>query len=263
MKNIVMAGIIALGLTLCLPLLAQEQKNKKILDSRQIIVEWVKTRQIISKETNQWREQKELIEFQIDLFKSEIEDLDKAISDAEEAASDAERKREELQIQSNSFKSASNVIDSAAGDYEVRLRELTKQFPKPLLVRIEPLLSKMPKNPRQTGMSSGERMAIVVGVLNEVHKFNGAISLRTTLREMAPDETGEVKTIEVKTLYLGLARAFEVDKNSDYAGVGKPSPEGWQWERRDDLASSISDAIAIYEGIKPPDNFVELPIVIE
>lgn len=258
MKNIVMAGIIALGLTLCLPLLAQEQKNKKILDSRQIIVEWVKTRQIISKETNQWREQKELIEFQIDLFKSEIEDLDKAISDAEEAASDAERKREELQIQSNSFKSASNVIDSAAGDYEVRLRELTKQFPKPLLVRIEPLLSKMPKNPRQTGLTSGERMAVVVGILNEVHKFNGAITLVSDLREVNPGETAEVKT-----LYLGLGQAFFVDAKGRYAGVGKPSPEGWQWEFRNELAKNIKDAISIYEGIKPPDNFVELPIDIQ
>ncbi len=263
MKNILMAGITALGLTLCLPFVAQGQNNKEIEDSRKIIEEWVQTRQLISKEHYDWVEQKELIEFRIELFKSEIEDLDDLITEAEEAASEAELKRIELQIQSNSFKAAGSIVDSVAGDYEIRLSELAKQFPEPLLDKIEPLLSKMPKNPRQTGMSSGERMAIVVGVLNEVHKFNGAISLRTTLREMAPDETGEVKTIEVKTLYLGLARAFEVDKNSDYAGVGKPSPEGWQWERRDDLASSISDAIAIYEGIKPPDNFVELPIVIE
>ncbi len=258
MKNIVMAGITALGLTLCLPLLAQGQKNNKIEESRTIIQEWVKTRQIISKEKNDWREQKELIEFRIDLFKSEIEDLDKAISDAEEAASDAERKREELQLQSNSFKSAVNVIDSAAGNYEIRLRDLTKQFPKPLLDKIEPLLSKMPKNPRQTGLTSGERMAVVVGVLNEVHKFNGAITLVSDLREVRPGETAEVKT-----LYLGLGQAFFVDAKGRYAGVGKPSPEGWEWEFRNELASSISDAIAIYEGIKPPDSFVELPIDIK
>ena len=83
------------------------------------------------------------------------------------------------------------------------------------------------------------------------------------LREMRPDESGVVKTLEVKTLYLGLGQAFFVDKKGQYAGVGKPSPEGWQWESNNDLASSISSAIAIYEGIKPPDNFIELPIVIE
>ena len=258
-----MAGIAALGLTLSLPFVAQGENNKEIEDSRKIIEKWVQTRQLISKEKNDWREQKELIEARIKLFKSEIKDLDKAISDAEEAASDAERKQVELQIQSNSFKAAANVVESTAGDYEIRLRELAKQFPKPLLVKIEPLLSKMPKDPRLTGMSSGERMAIVVGVLNEVHKFNGAITLVSDLREMRPDESGVVKTLEVKTLYLGLGQAFFVDKKGQYAGVGKPSPEGWQWESNNDLASSISSAIAIYEGIKPPDNFIELPIVIE
>ena len=253
-----MAGIAVIWLALCMPLGAQGENIKKIEDSRQLIEDWVKTQQIISKEENAWRESKELIEYRIDLFKSEIEDLDKAITDAEEAASDAERKREELQLQSNSFKAAADVVDSVAGDYEIRLRELTKQFPKPLLVKIEPLLSKMPKNPRQTSLTAGERMAVVIGIVNEVHKFNGAITLVSELIEVRPGETAEVKT-----LYFGLGQAFFVDAKGEHAGVKFPSPEGWKKEDRNELASSISDSIAIYEGIKPSDKFIELPIDIK
>ena len=79
-----MAGIAVIWLALCMPLGAQGENIKKIEDSRQLIEDWVKTQQIISKEENAWRESKELIEYRIDLFKSEIEDLDKAITDAEE-----------------------------------------------------------------------------------------------------------------------------------------------------------------------------------
>ena len=66
---------------------------------------------------------------------------------------------------------------------------------------------------------------------------------------------------QVKTLYIGLGQGYFVDENAQYAGIVRPSAEGWNEEIRNDLAPRIRDVVKIYEGEKLAE-FVPLPVEI-
>ncbi len=257
-----LAGISSLGLMLVCTIGAQvspiKKSEDKIEKARTIVGEWVTTRQIISKEDNDWREKKSVMTYMIELLKNEIEALNIQIEESEEEATEADRARVELEDEEAELRSASKVVDNVVTKYEEKVKAIAKSLPDPLQNKLEPLLNQIPENPRKTRLSAGERMAVIIGTLNEIDKFNNSINLFGELREMP---TGE--TTEVKTIYIGLAQGYYVDSNAKYSGVGVPSPEGWQWEENNDLAAGISRSIAIYENTIPAEVFINLPVTIK
>jgi hypothetical protein len=132
------------------------------------------------------------------------------------------------------------------------------RFPEVLNDRIEQLVKRMPsaERARRTRIALGERVQNIVGILQEVEKFNKQITVVTELKAL---ESGEMA--QVKTVYIGLGQAFFVDENAQYAGIVKPTAEGWQEEIRNDLASPIRDVVMIYENEKLAE-FVPLPVEI-
>ncbi len=263
MNKKILAGITTLILAMVCSLGGQitplKKEEDKIQKARTLVSEWVKTRQIISKEENDWREKKSAIVYMIDLLKNEIDALDIQIEESEAEATHADVKRVELEDEEAALRSASRVVDGVVADYENKIQVIAKTLPDPLKDKLEPLLDQIPENPKKTRLSAGERMAIVIGTLNEIDKFNNSLTVISELREM-PDG---VTTSEVKTIYIGLAQAYYVDSKAKIAGIGAPSEEGWVWEENTDLAASISRSIAIYENIIKPAEFVDLPISIK
>jgi len=263
MNKKILAGITTLILVLVCSLGGQVSPLKKeedhIQKARTVVSEWVKTRQIISKEENDWREKKNTIVYMTELLKNEIEALDVQIEESEAEGTQADVKRVEFEDEEAALRSASRVVDAVVADYEVKIQSIANTLPDPLKDKLEPLLDQIPENPKKTRLSAGERMAIVIGTLNEIDKFNNSLTVISELREM-PDG---VTTSEVKTIYIGLAQAYYVDSKARIAGVGSPTENGWEWEENTELAASISRAIAIYENIIKPAVFVDLPVSIK
>jgi hypothetical protein len=42
--------------------------------------------------------------------------------------------------------------------------------------------------------------------------------------------------------------AYYVDASGEYAGIGVPGPDGWEWPRIDDAGAEIKHLIDVYEG---------------
>ena len=231
--------------------------SKKIEDTRSVIEQWVKTRQLISQEEYGWRGEKELITYKIELLKTEIDALETQIEESEEMVTTAERKRDELKTEEDLLRAASKVVGNDVRKFEEWIQKLSNAFPDPLKSRIGQFLNQIPKDPKNTKVSDGERMAIIIGVLNEVDKFNGGVTVVSELRDI---DSGE--TVEVKTIYLGLAQAYYVDGKQENAAIGKPGPDGWTWQPRNESARDIYMAIAMYENIVKPATFVNLPVTI-
>ena len=258
MKKSAYARVFVLGLTVALPLQGWGQTSaEKVEATRTVIEEWVKTRQLISQEDSEWRTQKELITYKIDLLKTEIEALDTQISESEEMVTTAEVKREELRIDEERLRTAAKVVGDDVRKYEEWILNLSKFFPDPLSHKVSQFLKQIPKDAKRTKVSDGERMAIIIGVLNEVDKFNSSVTVVSELREI-----GSGETVEVKTMYLGLAQAYYVDGKEKNAAIGRPSSGGWDWQTANESAHNIHQAIAMYENIVKPATFVELPVTI-
>ena len=97
----------------------------------------------------------------------------------------------------------------------------------------------------------------VIGILNELNKFNYEITVTSEVQKLNSGES-----IEVTAMYLGLGQGYYVNANGTIAGVGSPSAEGWSWESADEAAAEIKDAISILKNEKIA-SFIPLPVKVK
>ena len=68
--------------------------------------------------------------------------------------------------------------------------------------------------------------------------------------------------VRVQVLYLGLAQALYVSKSGRLAGVGRPGPDGWIWERNNKIANDVTRAIRVFRDETIP-SLVNLPVELQ
>jgi hypothetical protein len=201
-----------------------------------------------------WEVEKQALEQGIALLEKEARLLDEQIAKAEATATQADRERQKLIEENEQLSSAAVVVRDVVEALEKRTLEVARQFPPPLRERIEPLFKRIPRAGAGSHLSLGERFQNVVGILSEVDKFNGSITVTSELRQIPSGEN-----VQVKPIYLGLGAAYYVDKTGQTAGVGRPGPDGWTWTARNELAPQVTRAIYVYENAAAAV-FVHLPV---
>lgn len=228
------------------------------LDStRQAITEWVQTRQLISQEKRDFEIGREVLEARIDLLQREIDALRFRTKDAESSIADADKQRDELFDESEALKAASATYAEMVLGLEGRTRELLVGMPEPILDRVKSLSQRIPKDAESTKLSLSERFISIIGILNEVDRFNREITLTSEVQQL-PNGT----TAEVAVMYVGIGHAYYVTNNGDAAGVGTSTAEGWTWKEADAAAADIALAIDILKN-KEIAQYVRLPIQID
>jgi ATP-dependent exoDNAse (exonuclease V) beta subunit len=191
------------------------------------------------------------------LFERELKSVQEELGKLSTNSSVAEVERSKSEEELKTTLEALEAVKGILGDLESQLKALKPLFPAPLGATVENLLNRLPADPANTKAGVSERMQTVVGILNEVDKFNNAILVSN---EKQPNEKGELLSVDV--IYLGLGQAFFVAPTSDFAGVGVPSPDGWKWTRKDDLAGSVRRAVAMYRN-QTPAEFLALPVTVQ
>jgi FtsZ-binding cell division protein ZapB len=225
-------------------------------DFRAVLDKWVEARRLISQERQDWRTGRELLEDRIGVVRREVEALGEKITQAATETTEVDRKLADLKTENETFKAAGTAMQAAVAELEGELRTLLAQAPEPLREKVKPLTSRLPQDSANTKMSLAERFQNAIGVLNELTKANGEITLATEIRNLRGDRPAEVKTV-----YVGLAQAYYVSAGGE-AGIGHPTEKGWQWEPANDLAPTITDIIQIMQNKAKP-RFVAVPVRIQ
>ena len=231
---------------------AQDEESavrKEIEKTRQVIAKYVDTRQEIARVKNEWKSYQQLSERRINLYEREIKNLRETISAAEADTTQAEKEIARIQEEIQVLRDANNLVAKALPDMEQTMRELYQYFPKPLKSKVERLVKQLGK-----GNQASNRMAVLIGILNEVDKFNSEFNFDTDERRVG----GETKLVDV--IYLGLAVAYYADKDATIGGVGVPAEGGWEWTERNDLAQAIHNSVLYYNGDIKPALMVGLPV---
>ena len=237
------------------PLLAQDEAavRLEIEKTREVISQYVKTRQEIARVKNEWKAYQELSQRRISLYQMEIEKLSETIRTAEEETTQAEREIARIRSEIATLRQATDIVSRALPGLEDKLRELYQYFPRPLQTKTQRLVQQLGK-----GRQASDRMAILIGILNEVDKFNAEFTFDTDEKRLP---NGETKLVDV--IYLGLAVAYYADKDGAVAGIGVPAEGNWNWTERNDLAADIRMAVRYYQGDIKPAMLVELPFEIQ
>ncbi len=242
--------LLALGSALApFALTAQNQ----VAETRDVLDKWVETRQIISEEKTDWKIEKSILGDTVQLLSSEMERLEKALADLEAAATAADEDRTQLAAEKEQLTTASNVVINHIGALETQMKSIIQTLPKPLINKIKPLIRRLPDDPANTKLSLGERVQNIVGILSQADKFNTTLTETSESRELPGG-----KIVEVRTLYWGLAMAYYVDASGEYAGIGYPGADGWEWPQVEGAGAEIKRLIDVYEGAEEIQ-FVEVP----
>lgn len=249
------SGRVAIWVLACGSAFAQQAAT--VGDTRVALEKMVETRRIISQEKRDWVLGEEMLNDRIDLVQREIESLRARIVEAEGSIAEADRKRIDLLDENERFKAAAAALDDVVAVLEVRTRELLVRLPDPIRERVKPLSQRLPEDPAETELSLSERFQNIVGLLNEVNKFNREITVTSEVHTL-PDGS----SAEVAALYVGIGQAYYVSSSGQAAGIGFASADGWVWTPANDAAEEIAQAIAILKN-EQVASFVRLPIRID
>lgn len=222
--------------------------------ARTAIERWVETKGVLSKEQRDWAEGKDLLQGRIAIVQRELEVHRTRIADAEKSIAESDQKRAELTEERERLKAAAQGLEGVITTLEQRTAGLLKRVPEPLRERVKPLSQRMPLQAEGSRLSLAERFQNVVGILNEVDKWNREITVTSEVRTL-PDGSAA----EVSTIYLGIGQAWYVSNNGKVAGLGTAMPDGWTWRPANEAAPRIAAAIAILKN-EQVAAFVRLPV---
>lgn len=238
-------------------ILPAAEETGAIENTRNALEKWVKTKDLISKEKRDFELKKEILNQRIELVRHEIDSLHSKIDDAENSIAEADKKRQDMLEENTKLKDASTSLQDTLITIEQRTRQLLKRLPDPIRNRVKPLSQRLPENPNETKLSVSERFQNVVGILNEVDKFNREITVTSEVRNL-PDGS----SVEVATVYVGIGQAYFASANGAVAGIGTATDAGWVWKQNNQAAPQIADAIAILKNEKVA-SFVLVPVEIQ
>jgi hypothetical protein len=221
------------------------------------IQKWVETKALISRETRDWALARDSLTASMDVAKREIVATQKKIADAEADIAAADKKRSELLATNEAEKATAATLEQRITALEQRLLQTLPRLPEPLREKLKPLTQLVPAKDARETPPLGNRYATVVGVLNELHKWNREITVTSEVRAL-PDGT----SVEVAVVYVGLGQAFFTGGNGRVAGVGAATADGWAWRQANELAPRVQQVIAMWKN-EQPAAFVQLPVQVQ
>jgi predicted nucleic acid-binding Zn-ribbon protein len=240
---------------LALVVAAAAQAETPLNEARTTLEKWVETRQMTSKARSDWQADKETLEQTVQMFGRELKAVEEQMSKVSTNNVQVDKERAEAEaLKKSAAESLARARQFSAG-IEAKIIKLVPQLPAPLQDILKPLLNRLPTDPN-TKISAAERLQVVVGVMNELDKFNNAVAIFNEKRKNAQGEE-----VAVETVYVGLGAAYFVNESGSFAGVGAPGASGWEWTAKPELADPVREVIHVYRNDRPAQ-FVALPATI-
>lgn len=246
-----------LAASVSVPLAAQGDESpvgERIAAARTALQEWVANNRLYSKEQQDWRVAKELLRDKSELTQRECAGLRQRMVEVEGSMQEADQKHGDLAAKRDASRDSSKLLGERIVALETQTRDLLARLPEPLRERVAPLSQRIPAAELANKQSLSERFQHVIGVLNEINKFQRDVHL---VREVRALEGG--RSAEVSVLYFGIAVAYFVTDDGSQAGVGRPSDKGFVWTAAPKHAQAIAQAVLIKKG-EQVANFVFLPV---
>ena len=206
---------------------ARPAEAGSLADAQGVLEKWVETRQLVSRTQAQWENDKETLNQTVALLERELQSVQSQAGSLGTNSVQVEKERGQAEALLQTSNAGLERVRNSTGEIEGRIRAVVPRLPAPLQDILKPLLARLPGDPGATRMSPGERMQVVIAVLNEIDKFNNSV---TVFSEKRRGERGE--DIAVESVYLGLGAAYFVNEVGDFAGSGRPAASGWEWAWR-------------------------------
>ena len=173
-----------------------------IRDTQEELTTWVETKKVTAETKATWESEKIIVADLISLLEQEKEKLTSRIEMLEENTDSTDKLRTKLNADKEALLISTKALESVVPGLEDQIRSLIIKTTYPITRRDTAPLLRLPEPEKDTRMSISQRLLTVVGTLNKIDKFNTGITLTSEIRSIGD------KSLEVKTLYYGLAGAY-------------------------------------------------------
>ncbi len=246
-----------------IPLMAQEPEapSRGADELRTSVREWIETMQKIQEEEDNWEKDREVLQGYKEGLEKEIEDLKEQIERAKTRKDGGDKQSLDKLAERDRFAAAQDELARQLQVLEKELAAKLPLFPEPLKQTpkvaqgIEALQKslQLPEDKKTEDVS--KRLFNAVELLADVEKFQQSVHVHPELRK---DSQG--REFKMQMVYFGLAMAYGVNEDGNFALVGRPSESGWQFTERNDLAPQIKTLVASATSEKD-SSFTRLPLV--
>ncbi|MFO1078664.1 MAG: DUF3450 family protein [Planctomycetota bacterium] len=237
--------------------LAPAQTKEALEEARAALQKRAEAWQLISKEKSDWALGKEILADRIGMAERETKGLREKTADADKNILESDKKHAELVAENDRLEAATAGLSAPLAALEQRLRALLPRLPQPLRDHVSTLSQRLPEKPDESGLHLGERFAAVVTILQEIDKWNRAVTVGPEIQRLSTGATAEVTAI-----YLGIGQGWYVTTDGKHAGIGTASDAGWVWTPADGAAEAVQAAIDIYKK-KKTAAYVQLPVTVQ
>lgn len=234
-----------------------EQVDRTIGETKDRLAKWVEAKRALSKEQADWLVAEDMLKGRIAMMEREVAAMGARIAEVEVGVSDADREREALVATRDALASESEAVVARLSELEQRTRAIVARLPDPIRAKIGVLAARIPADSGGSSLSPAVRFQNVIGVLNEINKFNREITVVSEVRVL---EDG--RSAEVTAIYLGLGQGFYVNGAGTVAGIGTATPTQWRWIPRNEAAQQIQSFLSILKNERPAA-FVSVPAEVE
>ncbi|WFB35242.1 DUF3450 family protein [Kiritimatiellota bacterium B12222] len=219
---------------------------KKVdLDPLEDLVEtWTGLRLEIANEKRIWKEQKAFLQQEQALLLKEIEALEAEKEEFEAFSSTVDQEQATLLQEKENLQAGLSALTPLLSEMEQALVEQNNQLPEFLQLDLQ----------LNSEKRVVDRVQAVAAAFTQLESLLGDFHASKLL---LPDDEGRRREVDV--IYLGQALAFAVSTNDDWAGVGRPDAEAWDWQTRPNLAPQVRRLLEMLDGKQMPQ-FVEVPL---
>jgi hypothetical protein len=199
--------------------------------------EWVKTRAETARLETSWAQDRALLAATINGLK---ERADRLQDKRDHLLSTTATEREEQAALNAKLTEAKQSLQSM----EARLQALTDKVLRlrpQLPPRLAEALEMSYRSLEGNETSPGERMQLVMTVLNRSAQFNLSVSHGEDIITVP----GETTPRALDVIYWGLSHGYALDRAAGRAWYGAPTADGWRWEALEGAAPAVATLFAI------------------
>ena len=219
-----------------------------VVELRATIGKIVDVKAQASAEKSGWEEEKARMAELLKLYGREMALLDEELAVAGQSAESYDEAKQAAQAEIVALREVRTRVGEVVVRARKRAMALAERFPAPLLEEVEAEVAKL--EAWEVGDEPRVGLQAILGMVAKAEQFNRRVRRNREVRD------GQ----EVEVLYLGLARAYYLDRKGN-AGVGVPAAGGWQWTEDKSIAGEVEKALAALDMKRPPE-LVELPVKI-
>jgi len=235
------------------PAVSSEEASPAALEA--LVGEYVRIRAVLSREKRDWTEQERRLQEEMALLEAEKGQLEKTLQRYAEEECRQKRERREQTERRQVLAAAIDGLSPPLDEAERRLRLWRRLIPPALSADLDSvfrdLAAEVPAGGREDRL---RRLQRVMALYAQIEQMQTRIH---AVRERLPVEPNIRREVDV--LYVGLARAFAVSGDNQWAAVGHPGEAGWIWVADAALAPSVRRAFDMH-GRQTTAQFVSLPM---